>query len=90
MINYEITKNAVFDIEEIWFWTIENFSEKQAEIYHLDLETVIKNLVIENSFEQYNFIRHKSHYIFYIHTSEEKIKIVRILHQNRNFTKFLK
>ncbi len=98
MITYEISKNAKFELEDIWFWTIENFSEKLAENYHFSIEIAIRNLcvdlekkiVVENQFEQFNYIRHKSHYIFYVHQSEEKIKIIRILHQNRKFTKFLK
>jgi toxin ParE1/3/4 len=96
--SYIISNKAKNDLIEIWSWTNENFSEEQADTYYFKMLDKISQLTFELdraiAFEQeiykYNFIRFKSHYIFYIHNSEEKIKIVRILHQNRNFTKFLK
>lgn len=52
-----------------------------------DLE---KDIVVEQTFLNYNYFTFKSHYIFYLRNSEHKISIVRILHGNRNFNRILK
>lgn len=98
MIIYELSRLSKLDLEEIWVWTLDNFSENQADYYIENLiykiEKLCKHLeneiVIEQQFLDYKFILYQSHYIFYLRTSENKISIVRILHQNRNITRILK
>ena len=98
MIIYELSKLSKLDLEEIWVWTLDNFSENQADYYIENLiykiEEYCKHLendiVIEQHFLDYKYVFYQSHYIFYLKTSENKISIVRILHQNRNITRILK
>ena len=98
MIIYELSRLSKLDLEEIWVWTLDNFSENQADYYIENLIFKIENhckhleseIVIEQQFLDYKIIIYQSHYIFYLRTSENKISIVRVLHQNRNITRILK
>lgn len=98
MIIYELSRLSKLDLEEIWVWTFDNFSENQADYYIENLINKIQKhckyleneIVIEQHFLEYKYIIYQSHYIFYLRTSENKISIVRILHQNRNITRILK
>lgn len=89
-MNYKISKEAEIDLENIWLYTFENWSIVQAD-YYFDLimneiEYLSKN---PKSGKDYSNVRKgyfrsrvKSHFIFYrINLKEEKIEIVRILHQ---------
>lgn len=89
-MNYKISKEAENDLENIWLYTFENWSIVQA-YYYFDLimdeiEYLSKN---PKSGKDYSTVRKgyfrsrvKSHFIFYrINLKEEKIEIVRILHQ---------
>ena|SRR5690606_25218109 len=89
-MTYRISKSAQHDLEEIWLYTLENWSIKQADHY-LDLiidevEFLAKNPL---SGKDYNQVREdyyrskvKSHFIFYrINHDEKLIEVIRILHQ---------
>lgn len=89
-MEYKISQEANRDIENIWFYTFENWSTEQADRYFnllLDeIEYIAKN---PNSGKDYNQIikgyfrsRIKSHFIFYkINRKKERVEIIRILHQ---------
>ncbi len=86
---YTITKKALTDLEEIWLYTLENWSLEQADRYY--------NLIIDeveficndaNSGKPMNHIRQgyraskvKSHIIFYRVSKENIIEVIRILHE---------
>ena len=89
-MNYNISKEAEYDLESIWLYTFEEWSLEQAD-YYFDLimdeiEYISKN---PKSGKDYNEIRTgyfrsrvKSHFIFYkINLKEENVEIIRILHQ---------
>ena len=89
-MNYKISKQAEIDLENIWLYTFEEWSIEQAD-YYFDLimdeiEYISKN---PKSGKDYSNVRKgyfrsrmKSHFIFYrINLKEEKVEIIRILHQ---------
>ncbi len=84
-----LRQKAIDDLNNIWDYTFEKWSEKQADKYY----GVIKmscNLIGENPDigKEYEGIRQnllgfktEKHIIFYQQTSKTKIEIIRILHQ---------
>ena len=89
-MNYKISKQAEIDLENIWLYTFEEWSIEQAD-YYFDLIMDEIEYISENpkSGKDYNEVRKgyfrsrvKSHFIFYrIKLKEEKVEIIRILHQ---------
>lgn len=89
-MNYKISKEAEIDLEKIWLYTFEEWSLEQADYYmDLILDEIEYLAKIPQSGKDYNEIRKgyfrsrvKSHFIFYrINLKEEKIEIIRILHE---------
>jgi len=85
---YVFSKKAVFDLEEIWLYNVENWSVEQADRYYSlifdEIAYIGKN---ENSGKPMEHVRKgyraskvKSHLIFY-RISNNVIEIVRILHE---------
>lgn len=89
-MNYKISKQAEIDLENIWIYTFEEWSLEQADYYYDLIMNEIEYLSTNpKSGIDYNEVRKgyfqsrvKSHFIFYrINLNEEKIEIIRILHQ---------
>lgn len=89
-MKYIISNEAANDLEEIWFYTFENWSAAQADKYlnliFDEVEYITENPHIgqDYSFVKKGYYRYqvKSHFIFYkINPKEEVIEIIRILHQ---------
>jgi len=88
MANYYFSKKAVDDLSEIWDYTIDNWSEKQAEKYYDLLLTSGKDLAKNPKLEKnYDILTkgifgHKcgEHIIFYSVISKSEIEVARILH----------
>ncbi len=89
-MNIKISKQASNDLEEIWLYTLENWSKTQADRYiKLILNEI--DLIAENptSGKDYSKIRKgyfcssiKSHLVFYkINQKKQEIQVIRILHQ---------
>lgn len=88
MAKYHITNKAVEDLVEIWDYSIENWSEKQADKYY-DLLLFACNELAKNPNLGRNYeiitkgiLGYKSgeHIIFYTIISKNEIEIARILH----------
>ena len=89
-MKYKISKEAANDLEKIWLYTFETWSSEQADRYFNLLMNEIE-YITENpkSGKDYSHLRKgyfrsrvKSHFIFYkVNLKEEKIEIIRILHQ---------
>lgn len=89
-MKYKISKEALNDLENIWLYTFEIWSIEQSDRYFNLLMDEIAYLA-ENpkSGKDYSHIRKgyfrsrvKSHFIFYkINWKENKLEIIRILHQ---------
>lgn len=89
-MKYRISKEASKDLEKIWLYTFENWSQEQADRYFNLIIDEIENITRDPlSGKDYNDIRKgyyrarvKSHFIFYrVNAERQEIEIVRILHQ---------
>ena len=97
-MKYKISKEAGNDLGKIWLHTFENWSFEQAN-YYFDLIMDEIEYLSENpkSGKDYNQIRKgyfrsrvESHFIFYkINIKEEKVEIIRILHQQMDIDSYI-
>lgn len=88
MAEYRITNKAVEDLSDIWNYTLDVWSEKQADLYYEMLinfcQEIAENPEFGKNYDEiienlYGF-KANSHIIFYRILSEDVIEIVRILH----------
>lgn len=95
---FRISKQAIDDLNDIWFYTFSKWSKEQADRYYNliigEIEFIADNFPIGKSAEQvrtnYRVKKIKSYLIFYRKVEDEIIEIVRILHQRMDFKKRLK
>ncbi|WP_159472862.1 type II toxin-antitoxin system RelE/ParE family toxin [Dyadobacter sp. 3J3] len=88
MTNYKLTNLAVYDLEKIWEYTVEEWSLSQAEKYinglliSFDLIGTgrIKGKSIDQVREGYKKALYRKHYIFFRLSSNQVVEIIRILH----------
>ncbi len=98
MAKYKFTNEAVKDLEEIWSYTKQKWSLEQADRYYYliidEIEFISSNSLLGRSLdyikEGYRSTKVKSHVVFYKQHEDNKILIVRILHQNMECEKRLK
>jgi toxin ParE1/3/4 len=96
MSKYRIREKAIEDLDSIWLYTVDTWSEKQANNYYnlivQEIELIAGNKNIGASIQHirngYYFSRVKSHVIFYIIT--DKVEVVRILNQKMDIDNRLK
>jgi toxin ParE1/3/4 len=89
MAEYIISEKALEDLNNIWLYTAENWSVKQANKYYnliLDeIEYVSENFETTQDFgnvrKNYKYSKVKSHMVFYKKAENTKMEIVRILHE---------
>lgn len=89
-MKYKISNEAQNDLENIWLYTFETWSAKQADRYY-DLILNEIEFIAENpdAGRDYSSVRKgylrskvKSHFIFHkINPKEKLVEIIRILHQ---------
>ncbi len=98
-MKYKISKQAETDLENIWFYTFQKWSAEQADYYYDLIIDEIEFIAIHPaSGKDYSSVRKgyfrsrvKSHFIFYkINPKEEKVEIIRILHQRMDLDSHLK
>ena len=88
MAKFYLTNKAVEDLGDIWNYTVETWSENQAEIYYSLLIYSCQELANKPSLgKSYELVernilgfRTGQHVIFYQILSKQEIEIVRILH----------
>ena len=88
-LNYKISKRALQDLDEIWHYTFNKWSAKQADNYYSilinEIELIAQDLHSEKSRdnikEGYRSSSVKSHVIFYRISEENAVEVIRILHQ---------
>ena len=86
---YRLTPQAERDLEEIWFYTFENWSAEQADRYHNQIMAAIEGLAdgsrqgraIDDIRTGYRKLAVASHFLFYRIADAGMIDIIRILHQ---------
>ena len=94
----QISTEALSDLEEIWIYTLKKWSKEQADRYYSllidDIEFLQSNYHIGKSAEYirpgYRVSFVKSHIIFYKIVDDQKLEVIRILHQSVNIDKWLK
>ena len=95
MVKYELTNKAVADLNEIWEYTLENWSENQADRYY-DMLLGIFQDIADNPELGKNYDGIKSdlfglkanrHVIFYRKSEVNPIEITRILHERMDLKK---
>lgn len=94
--DYEISKLALKDLDEIWEYTAKQWSKQQANKYYKEIFYFIgkisKNYELGRSIDEikkgHRRLNIKSHMIIY-KTSGNKVLIDRILHQNMDIDTML-
>jgi toxin ParE1/3/4 len=98
-MRFEISEKAIEDIEKIWLYTIESWSVEQADRYYNlifdEIEYITEHPLSGKSAvhirKNYRYTKVKSHLIFYRYKkSENKVIIIRILHQSMDVDKRMK
>ena len=96
-MTFEISEKANEDLEEIWLYTYENWSQEQADRYYNlilnEIEYIAINFEsgkpIENIRKGYRCSKVKSHLIFYKKSKKNTIEIIRVLHQRMDIENHL-
>jgi toxin ParE1/3/4 len=89
MSEYIISEKALEDINNIWIYTAENWSVKQADRYYNliidEIEYIVRNLDMARDFgkirKSYRYSKVKSHLIFFKKDKTNEIEVVRVLHE---------
>ncbi len=89
MAEYLLTPRALDDLNEIWNYTVEKWSEEQADKYYGMLVDLFEKLVEEPDLgRRYDIVQPGllgmkvgRHVIFYRHKRAGVIEIIRILHE---------
>ena len=90
MGSYALSKKAVADLSAIWNYTVDTWSEKQADKYYFMLLSFCQDLVDGKiAGKQYPMVeenllgfRAGKHVIFYRQEAHRKIFVLRILHSS--------
>ena len=92
---YELRPRAASDLEAIWNYTSDEWSETQAESYHDDIISTLDNLAsgllrgrVSEIRDGYMIYPVGSHIIFY-RVSGSSLDVIRILHQSMDFVRHL-
>lgn len=94
---FEISEKANEDLENIWLYTYENWSQEQADRYYNlilnEMEYISENYESGKSLEHirkgYRSSKVKSHLIFYRKSKRSTVEIIRILHQRMDIENHL-
>lgn len=87
--NYRISEKAIKDLEIIWIYTFEKYTPEQADRYYNliinEIEFISKYFntgkTMDHIRKGYRASVVKSHLIFYRMGQNNKVEIIRILHQ---------
>ncbi|MEQ8714513.1 MAG: type II toxin-antitoxin system RelE/ParE family toxin [Cyclobacteriaceae bacterium] len=98
MGQYKLTNLAVQDLSDIWNYTFDNWSERQADSYHEQLvnafEAITTNNVQRRNYEgikkNLSGFKVNRHIVFYRVISQELVEITRILHERMDLKNRLK
>jgi toxin ParE1/3/4 len=90
-----LRQEAINDLTDIWDYTLQTWSEKQADKYYEMIKTACKEIAtdigIGKSYEEINIglfgYKVGKHIIFYQEVLNDEIEIVRILHERMDLKK---
>ena len=88
-----LRQEAIDDLNDIWNYTLEEWSETQADRYYATLEfactQIGENPHLGKKFEEINNgllgLRSGKHIIFYQVVNENEVEVIRILHERMDF-----
>lgn len=98
MADYILSKKTLADLRSIWNYTVETWSEEQADIYYRNLIQAFETIADRpdsagHSYEEvlsgYRGCHSGRHTIFYRVLKNGKVRIVRILHERMDFGQHL-
>ena len=97
MANYILTKKAVQDLKQIWNYTFDNWSEKQADKYYKEIvEHFSKVANNPTSGRRYDNLiiglrgsKVNKHIVFYRQQTQNQIEVERILHERMDLKTIL-
>lgn len=92
MKGYTVSEEALKDIDNIWIYTLENWSLEQADRYYNliwdEIEYISMHFTSGRDFghirKGYRYSKVKSHLIFYKKSKDGKTEIIRVLHEMMN------
>ncbi|HEY3372861.1 MAG TPA: type II toxin-antitoxin system RelE/ParE family toxin [Prolixibacteraceae bacterium] len=95
--NYRISEIAIEDLDNIWIYTFKNYSVEQANRYYKliidEIEFIAENFMSGKSMDYiktgYRATRVKSHLIFYRKAEDNKVEVIRVLHQMMDLENWL-
>ena len=98
MGKYRLTNLAVQDLSDIWNYTFDQWSERQADNYHEQLTNIFESIATnQQQGRNYEGIRRdlfgfkvNRHIVFYRIISNELVEITRILHERMDLKNRLK
>ena len=98
MAKYLISNKAISDLDEIWDYTVSVWSEDQAIKYYNSIYSAISFLAEHSSFPGKSYYQVKRslwgyrvghHIIFYRKHSDNRVAIIRILHERMDISRHL-
>lgn len=89
MAQYSITRKAEMDLKSIWYYTLDEWSEYQADKYINTLLSAMNRVAKQPTIGQsyHNLVDNlrgykiNKHIIFYRELTDSEVQIVRVLHQ---------
>ena len=97
MVKVTLRKEAIDDLNNIWDYTFEQWSENQADKYYTTIKLACEKIGLSpNLGRKYIGItngllglKSGKHIIFYHRISEDEIEVIRILHERMDLKKKL-
>ena len=96
MAKYDITKEATEDLYRIWEYTVNTWSEQQADTYYALLESGMNEAAeaperigkpYDDIYPGLRAYHVRRHMLFYILQENGRVLIVRILHEKMDFAR---
>lgn len=92
MTQYELSKDAQTDLQEVARYTIKHWGKQQFNLYRQGLKETFHAIgngsVAERQFSeslpQLRVIKYRHHYIFYIKNDESRPIIIGVIHERRD------
>lgn len=90
-----LRQKAIDDLNDIWYYTFEKWSVKQADKYYTSIKLafngIVQNPDVGKEYDGINKnllgLKSGKHIIFYKSLSKDKIEIIRILHERMDLRK---
>lgn len=98
MADYILSKKASEDLIKIWYYTMNTWSEEQADIYYQNFIQSFEHIAqspdsVGRSYDDvctdYRSFRSGRHIIFYRILKNRKVRIIRIIHERMDFERHL-